>query len=139
MDKPLHKLVWEMVVLSAQRQGRTTVQLARIRTARAAVKGVQAARLSAGWAFVCLLLAGLAVTGCLIFHAGLFVLLPWSLEQRAWLMVVLGAVYFLIVVVAAVLLLRDRFWMRFTGTDRLVERALTGQRLLQNERSVSDE
>lgn len=133
MSKSLHKLVWALLLQSAQRQSRTTVQLARIRTARAAVKGVQAARLTAGWTFVLLLLVGLAVAGFLIFHAGLFVLLPWPLEQRAWLMLLLGGIYLLAVGITAARLLRDRFWMRFTGTDRLVERALTGQRLLQED------
>ncbi len=132
MGKPIHKLLWIVLLQSVQRQSRTTVQLARIRAARAAVKGVQALRLSVGLAFVMLLLAGLAVAGFLLFHAGLFVLLPGSIELRAWLMLGLGAVYLLAVGIAAVRLLRDRFWMRASGADRLVEHALTGQPLCKS-------
>lgn len=128
----MHKLLWLLLLQSAQRQSRTTVQLARIRTARAAVRGVQAARLTAAGAFTALLLAGLVAVGFLLFHIGLFLLLPWTLEQRAWLLLILGALYLLAVGIVATRLLRDRFWMRMTGADRMVERAVTGQPLLEN-------
>ena len=106
---------------------RLSVQLLKIEAAKSYVNGVRLARLSAIGLMRMLLVIGLIGVGVVLFHVGLFVLLPWTLEAKAVLGMILGLAY----VVLGVAVLRaatdERMWMKKSGAAEMLEDA-TGQR-----------
>jgi hypothetical protein len=106
--------------------GRLSIQLLKIEATKCYLHGVQVARLSA----IALMRMGLVIAlicfGTLLLHAGLFILLPWTLEAKAVLAMFLGLAY---VVTGGVLLraaMDERTWMEKSGATEMLEEA-TGQ------------
>jgi len=103
---------------------RLSIQLLRIEAAKAYLQGVQMARMSALGLMLMGLTIGLICVGVVIFHVGLFILLPWSVEAKAVLGMILGLAY----AITGGLLLRfamdERAWMERSGAANLLKKAL---------------
>jgi hypothetical protein len=66
----------------------------------------------------CMLLLMLA--GFVLMHVGLFMALPWSPECKGVILLVLGAVYFLIAIIGVQRTCAEKNWMKFSKADELV-------------------
>ena len=73
-----------------------SIQLLKIEAAKCYLHGVQMARLSAIGLMRMGLVIALICVGVLLFHAGLFILLPWTVEAKAVLGMILGLAYVVI-------------------------------------------
>lgn len=102
---------------------RLSIDLLKIETTKCYVHGVQAARTGV----IGLLLMGLVVClisiGVLLFHAGLFILLPWTLEAKAILFMLLGVAYAAIGYFVLRAALDERKWMEKSGAAQLLDKA----------------
>jgi len=105
---------------------RLSIQLLKIEAARCYLHGVQMARLSAMGLMGMGLVIVLICVGVLLFHAGLFILLPWILEAKAVLGMVLGLAYVVIGGVALRAAMDERTWMEKSGAAEMLKGA-TGQ------------
>jgi hypothetical protein len=103
---------------------RLSVQLLKIEAAKSYLHGVQMARLSAIGLMRMGLEIGLICVGVLLFHAGLFILLPWTVEIKAVLGMLLGVAYVVIGVVALHASMDEKTWMEKSGADELLEEAM---------------
>jgi hypothetical protein len=96
----------------------------RIRATFAYVKTLQVARQGImgllGLSFLLLLVN----CGLLVFHIGLFFYLPWSLQDKGLLLMILGGSYVLLTLLGCAFALSQRRWMRKTGADKAVRNAL---------------
>jgi len=103
-----------------------SIQLLKIEAAKSYLHGVRIARQSALSLMQMGLVIGLICVGALLFHAGLLVLLPWTLKAKAVFVMLLGIVY----VVGGSLLLRkamdERVWIEKSGAAEMLKEA-TGQ------------
>lgn len=102
---------------------RVSIELLRIEAAKWYLRGLQMTRLSA----LGLMGMGLVITligvGLLLLHAGLFILLPWTVEAKALLGVGLGLVYVVVGAIALRLAMDEKMWMEKSGATRMVEEA----------------
>lgn len=105
---------------------RLSIQLLRIEAAKSYLHGVKMARQSAIGVMLLGLIIALITVGALIFHAGLFILLPWTVESKAILGLCLGLVYMVGGGVALCAVMNEKIWMKKSGAARMVEEA-TGQ------------
>jgi hypothetical protein len=100
-----------------------SIRLLRIEAAKSYLHGVRMARLSAIGLMRMGLLIGLICSGAVLFHAGLFILLPWSVKAKALLGLFLGTAY----VVAGIAMLRiamnEETWIEKSGASALLEEA----------------
>jgi hypothetical protein len=105
---------------------RLSIHLLKIEAAKFYLHGVQMAR----WSMISLMRMGLAIgligVGLLLFHAGLFILLPWTVETKAVLGMVLGLAYVAIGCVALRAAMNEKTWMKKSGVAEMLEEA-TGQ------------
>lgn len=101
-----------------------TLDLLRIETAKCYLRGVQMARLSAMGLVGMGLLVGVICFGAALLHAGLFILLPWSLQTKAILGMILGLVYVIAGAVAIRAALNEKTWMDKSGAGRMLEEAI---------------
>ena len=103
---------------------RLSIRMLKIEAAKGYVHGVQMARLSA----IGLMRMGLVIilmgAGVLLFHAGLFILLPWTVEAKAVLALVLGSVYVAVGCIALRALMDQKTWMKKSGVDEMLEEAI---------------
>ncbi|MEI6972246.1 MAG: hypothetical protein WCL44_12125 [bacterium] len=102
---------------------RLITQLFRIEAARYYLHGVQMARLSAIGLMLIGLLIGFISIGIVLFHAGLFILLPWSLETKAVLAMIMGLTYMTIGGIALRNTLSEKTWMEKSGAATMIEEA----------------
>ena len=124
MFKHLFKgLLAGMAVKLLDNYRRLAIQLLKIAAAKCYLRGVQTARLAASGLMRMGLMIGLICVGALLFHAGLFVLLPWSDETKAILGMVLGLAYVVIGVVALRAAMSEKTWMEKSGASRMLEDA----------------
>jgi hypothetical protein len=105
---------------------RLSVQLLRIEAAKSYLHAVRVARLSAIGLLRMGLVIGLICVGALLFHAGLFILLPWTVKARAVLGMLLGLAYVLIGGFALRVAMDEKTWMEKSGVAEMLEKA-TGQ------------
>jgi uncharacterized membrane protein HdeD (DUF308 family) len=70
------------------------------------------------------LLVGVICFGAALLHAGLFILLPWSLQTKAILGMILGLVYVIAGAVAIRAALNEKTWMDKSGAGRMLEEAI---------------
>ena len=105
---------------------RLSTQLLKIEAAKCYLQGVQMARLSAIGLMRMGLVIALICFGVLLLHAGLFILLPWTVATKAVLGLFLGLVYVVIGVVSLRATMDERTWMEKSGAARMLEEA-TGQ------------
>jgi len=103
---------------------RLSLQLIRIEAAKLYLHGVQMARLSALGLMWMGLVIGLICVGVLIFHTGLFILLPWSVAAKAVLGMVLGLAYVIGGSLALHTAMDEKTWMEKSGADKLLEEAI---------------
>ena len=103
---------------------RLSVQLLKIEAAKCYLHGVQMARLSAISLMQTGLRIGLICVGALLFHAGLFILLPWSVELKAALCMFLGLAYVIIGGLGLRASLDEREWMEMSGAAEMVRKAV---------------
>jgi hypothetical protein len=101
-----------------------SVQLLKIEAAKSYLHGVQMARLSAIGMMRMGLEIGLICVGVLLFHAGLFILLPWTVGTKAVLGMFLGVAYVVIGVVALHANMDEKTWMEKSGADEMLEEAI---------------
>lgn len=115
-----------LAVKLLDRYRRLSLQIVCIEAAKAYVHGVRMARLSAIGMMRMGLMIGLIGVGVLLLHAGLFMLLPWSVETKAILGMSLGFIYTVIGAIALCAAIDERRWMRKSGAAALLRKA-TGQ------------
>ena len=100
-----------------------SVQLLRIEAAKSYLHGVRMARLSAIGLMRMGLVIGLICVGVLLFHAGLFILLPWTVEAKAVLGMFLGLAYVVGGGIALHAAMDERTWIEKSGAARMLEEA----------------
>ena len=101
-----------------------SMQVLRIEAATSYVRGVRIARAGAIGAMRLGLVIALIAVGVVLFHVGLFLLLPWSVEVKAAAGMGLGLIY---AVIGGVLLraaMDERTWMAKSGAGAMVNDAL---------------
>jgi len=84
---------------------------------------VQLARLSAIGLMRMGLVIGLICVGVFLFHAGLFILLPWTVETKAVISIFLGLAYVAIGYVALRAAMDEKTWMEKSGVAEMLEEA----------------
>jgi hypothetical protein len=100
-----------------------SLNLLKIEVAKCYVHGVQMARLSAiGLVWIGLVI-GLISVGALLFHAGVFILLPWTVEAKAVLALFLGLAYVASGCVALRATMDEKKWMKKSGAAEMLEEA----------------
>ena len=101
-----------------------SIQLLKIEVAKAYLHGVKTARSSA-IGLLCLgLLIGLICVGVMLFHIGLFILLPWSMESKAILGMVLGLIYITTGVIVLRAAMDEKTWMKRSGATQMIKEAM---------------
>lgn len=107
---------------------RLSVQLLRIEAAKSYIQGVRMARLSA----IGLVRVGLAVAviglGAVLLHVGLFIVLPWTVEAKAILGMVLGLVYMVLGGLVLRSAMDERTWMAKSGAAKMLDEALRSEK-----------
>ena len=101
-----------------------TIQLLKIEAAKSYLHGVKMARLSALGLMGMGLVIGLICLGAVLFHVGIFVLLPWSVEAKAVLGIVLGLVYVAIGVFVLRAAMDERAWIKKSGAAEMMDDAI---------------
>ena len=104
---------------------RLSIQLLKIEAAKCYLHGVRVARLSAIGLMQMGLVIGLIVVGALLFHAGLFILLPWTVEIKAVLGMSLGFAYVAIGCVVLHAAMNEKTWMEKSGAAEMLEEAIS--------------
>jgi len=100
-----------------------SIQLLKIEATKCYLNGVQIARLSAIGLMRMGLVIGLIGVGMLLLHAGLFILLPWTVVTKAILGMFLGLVYVVIGFVALHATMDEKTWMEKSGIAEMLEEA----------------
>lgn len=107
---------------------RSSFRLARIELARIYLHGVRVARTSAGSLIRLCLMVGMMAMGLLLLHAALFMLLPWTLRTKAFLMLGLGVIYTVAAAIVIGLDSRETTWIQKSGAQTLLEDALAARK-----------
>ena len=100
-----------------------SIQLLRIETAKSYLFSVRMARLSALGLMRMGLAIGLVCMGFFLIHAGLFVLLPWTVKAKALLGLFMGLAYLVIGGVALYAAMDERAWMEKSGAAAMLKEA----------------
>jgi hypothetical protein len=101
-----------------------TIQLLKIEAAKSYLHGVKMARLSAIGLMGMGLMMSLICLGVVLVHVGLFVLLPWSVEAKAILGIILGLVYVAVGVFVLHAAMDERAWMKKSGAAEMMSDAI---------------
>ena len=102
---------------------RLSIQLLKIEAAKCYLHGVRMARLSAiGFLWIGLVIALICV-GLLLLHAGLFILLPWTVGAKAVLGMFLGVTYVVVGGLALRAAMDERMWIEKSGAAKMIEEA----------------
>jgi hypothetical protein len=101
-----------------------SIQQLKIEAAKCYLRGVRMARLSAIGLMRMGLVIGLIIVGVLLFHAGLFILLPWTVEVKAVLGMFLGFAYVALGCVVLHAAMNERMWMENSGAAEMLEEAI---------------
>ena len=100
-----------------------SIQLLRIEAAKSYLHGVRMARLSAIGLLLMGLVIGLVCVGAVLVHAGLFIVLPWTVKAKAVLGIVLGLLYVALGWVALHRAMKERTWIEKSGAAEMIEEA----------------
>ena len=103
---------------------RLSIELLKIEAAKCYLHGLRMARLSAIGLMLMGLVIGLICVGALLFHAGLFVLLPWTVETKAVVGMFLGLAYVAIGCVVLHAAMNEKTWMEKSGAADMLEEAI---------------
>ncbi len=98
-------------------------RLLRIEAVKGYLHAVRLARLSTLGLLGLGLVVGLIGVGVLLLHAGLFVLLPWSVPAKAIFAMLLGLVYAVVGVVVLCLAMSEKTWLDKSGAAELLSKA----------------
>jgi ABC-type proline/glycine betaine transport system permease subunit len=101
-----------------------SIRLLKIEAAKFYLQGVRIARLSALGVAGLGLLIGLMAMGAVLFHVGLFILLPWCVEAKALLAMLLGLVYVATGGLALRAAMNEKVWMEKSGAADMLNDAL---------------
>lgn len=101
-----------------------SLQLLKIEAAKSCIHGVRIVRLSALGLMAMVLVIGLICVGVLLFHAGLFILLPGSVKAKAALGMLLGLLYVALGGVALRAATDERTWLEKSGAAAMLKEAL---------------
>lgn len=101
-----------------------SIQLLKIEAAKSYLHGVKMARLSALGLMGMGLMMSLICVGVVLFHVGIFVLLPWSVEAKAVLGIILGLVYVAIGVFVLRAAMDERAWIKKSGAAEMMNDAI---------------
>ena len=104
-----------------------SIRLLKIEAAKSYLNGVRMARLSAIGLIRAGFMIGLILLGALLFHAGLFILLPWTLKAKALLGVCLGLVYAACGIVMLRAVTDEKVWMEKSGAAKMLEDVTGGK------------
>lgn len=128
-QKVIRALLAAFTVTMLNRGRRLSLQMLKIQSARYYLQGLKIANLTV----LGLLGLGMVVVligiGLLIFHAGVFALLPWSVEVKGVVALCLGLFYVVIAAVAIRVALNEKRWMDKAGISKMVQRAVLTQKL----------
>lgn len=102
-----------------------SIQLLKIEAAKAYLHGVKMTRLSAIGLILMGGVIGLIVIGALLLHAGLFILLPWTIETKAILGMCLGLVYMVSGGWLLCTAMAEKTWMEKSGAIEMLNDALS--------------
>jgi len=100
-----------------------SIQLLKIEAATCYVHGVRMARGAAAGLMRMGLFVAMIGVGVLLVHAGLFILLPWTVEAKALLGISLGVTYGVIGGIALRAALSERTWLEKSGAAAMLEEA----------------
>ena len=100
-----------------------SVRLFKIEFAKSYLHGVRMARLSAIGLMRMGLFIGLIGLGAVLFHAAVFILLPWTVKAKAVLALFLGAAYSAAGAVGLRTAIDEKAWMEKSGASEMVKDA----------------
>lgn len=100
-----------------------SAQFFHIEATKTYLQGVRMARLLTMRLIWMGLLTGLICVGVLLIHVGLFILLPCSLEMKALLGLFLGFSYTFAGIIAFILCMDEKRWMRQSGATEMLQEA----------------
>lgn len=102
---------------------RLSTKVLRIEATKFYLYGVQMARLSAIGLMRMGLLIALIGIGALLFHGGLLILLPWSVESKAVFALFLGLTYAAIGYFSLHAVMNEKTWMKESGVTAMLKEA----------------
>ncbi|MEX2606686.1 MAG: hypothetical protein WD708_05010 [Kiritimatiellia bacterium] len=124
MSSSKDKVMWLMLYRLLKSQQRGLTRPLRIQATLLYVQAVQAARCSVmGLLGFCILYLFL-FTGFILFHVGLFFTLPGTLTERGVIFMWLGGGYVVAMLLLCAFALSQKRWMKMTGADKAVLKAL---------------
>ncbi|MDD4872280.1 MAG: hypothetical protein PHR77_17125 [Kiritimatiellae bacterium] len=97
-----------------------SVQLLKIEFAKSYLHGVRAARSSAIGLMCMGLVIALITVGMVLFHVGLFIMLPWTVKEKALLGIFLGLAYMIIGGLALRAAMKEKTWMEKSGATEML-------------------
>jgi len=100
-----------------------STQFLQIEATKSYLQGVRMARLLTIRLMWMGLLIGLICLGILLVHVGLFILLPCSLEIKAFLGLFLGLSYLIAGIVTLILCMDEKRWMDQSGATEMLQEA----------------
>jgi len=100
-----------------------SIRLLKIEAAKSYLRGIRMARLSVIGLMLMGLMTGLICVGVVLFHAGLFVLLPWTVKSKAILGMFLGLAYVVIGCAALRVSMSERTWLAKSGAASMLKEA----------------
>ena len=112
-----------MAVKLPDRYRRLSIQLLKIEAAKGYSHGMRMARMAAIGMMCMGLFAAMIGAGVLLVHAGLFILLPWSVEAKAILGISLGVTYGVIGGIALRAAMSERTWLEKSGAATMLDEA----------------
>lgn len=101
-----------------------SIQLLKIEATKSYLRGVQMARSSTIGLMKMGLVIALIGVGLLLVHAGLFILLPWTVETKAVVGIFLGLTYVVIGGVALGAAMDEKTWMEKSGATEMLQDAI---------------
>ncbi len=100
-----------------------SIRLLKIEAAKSYLHGIRMARLATLSLLRAEIEMGLIGIGILLFHAGLFILLPWTVKAKAILGIFLGLSYVTIGCVAIYASLSEKTWIEQSGAAAMLKEA----------------
>lgn len=100
-----------------------SIRLLKIESAKSYLHGVRMARMSVIGLMLMGLVIGLICLGALLFHVGLFILLPWTLKAKAILGMCLGVAYVALGAAALRAAMNEKAWMEKSGATEMLREA----------------
>lgn len=98
-----------------------SIHLFRVEAVKSYIHGVRLARLSAIGLMRAGLMIGLLCLGALLIHAGLFILLPWTVKAKAILGVCLGFAYIAYGGIILRAVTDEKTWMEKSGAAKMLD------------------